>query len=605
MFNDWISGQRGERLTAWAGPLVIAVTTAAMLWWTWGTWPDVLIDFGAQLYVAWQIADGHTPYISIAGSYKGPLSAHLNALWFQLFGVNLQALVIFNLFILAGMICLLYRLLLQVSDRLAATTACLILVTLFAFSQYVGIGNYNFVCPYSHEVTHALVLSLSAISCLSAYHQQSRWPWLVGIGLSLGLVFLTDPHIFAAATLAVLTGLGLTLYVDRPRWRRIAAIVAFVVGTAAVPPLVTFFLFYRSMAAAEALASTLGSWPWLLGHDFANHTFYRWSIGTIDTGTNVIRMLHWTIGYVVVFGLAVGLSRLRLQSQIQRFVLLTGIFLGLVMLLIWLPIDWLEVARPLPVLLFGMGIIWVVRFLRASQEARECERIIVRLTLIVLALALLGKMILNARFYHYGFALAMPAMLLLVAAHVSWAPASLTKQGRDGSIFLVVGLAVLCVVIISHLRVTQFRLEQKVYVVGKGPDAFHADARGIYVNKAIEAIARYVGTDQTLAVLPEGAMINYLARRKNPTPHINLVPFAFLLLGEASIRDSFQLHPPDYIVFVHKDTSEEGFRFFGRDYGQELYGWIRNHYQPMQLIGDLPLQNDRFGILLLRRNAPQ
>src|SRR5512143_1936162 len=212
MFEDWFSEQNLETLTRWAGPLLIGMASVAMICWTWGTWTDVLIDFGAQLYLAWQIAVGQTPYNEIAGTYKGPLSAHLNALWFQLFGVGLRTLIVLNLLILAGAISLIYRLLSKIGDRVAATVACLVLVTVFAFSQYGGIGNYNFVCPYSHEVTHGLVLELVAISCLSAYHQRRSWIWMAGIGLSLGLAFLTDPHIFAAATLAVFTGLGLTVY---------------------------------------------------------------------------------------------------------------------------------------------------------------------------------------------------------------------------------------------------------------------------------------------------------------------------------------------------------------------------------------------------------
>jgi hypothetical protein len=84
---------------------------------TWDTWTNVLIDFAAQLYMAWQIADGHAPYGEIAGTYKGPRSAHLNASWFQLFGGGFQPLIVVNLLILAGMICLICRLLSEIRER--------------------------------------------------------------------------------------------------------------------------------------------------------------------------------------------------------------------------------------------------------------------------------------------------------------------------------------------------------------------------------------------------------------------------------------------------------------------------------------------------------
>jgi hypothetical protein len=605
MLGELPSQQDRKILTLWTGPLLIALVSIIMLWWTWGTWNDALIDFGAQLYMAWQIADGHTPYSEIAGTYKGPLSAHLNALWFQIFGVSLQTLVILNLLILAGVICLFYRLLAEIGDHLSATVACLILASLFAFSQYGGIGNYNFVCPYSHEVTHGLVLSLVAISCLSAYLKSGCWPWLVGIGISSGLTFLTDPHIFAAGMIAVLAGLGLTVYLKRPRWYRLAALSGIISCAATFPPLFAFLVFYNSMNADDALRSTLGSWPWILSHNIANHTFYRWSMGTINAATNVKLMLHWTVGYTVVFALGTGLSMLRVKSRMYRLGFLIGLFLALSVLLTWLPINWLEVARPLPLILLGLGILWSILFLGSYRKSRESERIIVRLSLIGFALALLGKIILYARFYHYGFVLAMPAALIVVVALLNWIPLALTKQGGDGWIFRVIVLAVLFAIVAGHLQATNFWLSRKIYGVGTGGDHFLADARGLYVNKALEEITRSIGLNDTLAVIPEGAMINYLARKKNPTPHINLVPLAFLLQGEAHILDSFRTHPPDYVALVHKDTSEEGFRFFGRDYGQQLFAWIVNNYHELQLIGDLPLQSERFGILLLRRNATQ
>ena len=86
---------------------------------------------------------------------------------------------------LALLIALLYYALRQVSRRSAATAACLVFVLLFAFAQFVGIGNYNYVCPYSHEMTHGLMLSLLAVVAAwpsgraqpASGRSQADWPW--------------------------------------------------------------------------------------------------------------------------------------------------------------------------------------------------------------------------------------------------------------------------------------------------------------------------------------------------------------------------------------------------------------------------------------------
>src|SRR6266700_6309518 len=64
-----------------AGPTLILAASLAMLVWSWGTWPDVLIDFGRELYVPWQLSAGKVLYTDVA-YFNGPLSPYFNSLCF-------------------------------------------------------------------------------------------------------------------------------------------------------------------------------------------------------------------------------------------------------------------------------------------------------------------------------------------------------------------------------------------------------------------------------------------------------------------------------------------------------------------------------------------
>ena len=58
----------------------------------WAGWASPLIDFGRELYVPWQLAQGKVLYRDIA-YLDGPLPPYLNALWFTvLAAVTLKAL---------------------------------------------------------------------------------------------------------------------------------------------------------------------------------------------------------------------------------------------------------------------------------------------------------------------------------------------------------------------------------------------------------------------------------------------------------------------------------------------------------------------------------
>jgi hypothetical protein len=73
------------------------------------------------------------------------------------------------------------------------------------------------------------------------------------------------------------------------------------------------------------------------------------------------------------------------------------------------------------------------------------------------------------------------------------------------------------------------------------------------------------------------------------------------MFGEDRILRALQATPPTYVVLVHRDYTEYGFRFFGRDYGQSIEKWLMQNYRTAQLIGAVPLRDDRFGVLIAKR----
>src|SRR5450432_1585270 len=193
-------------------PLVIlSVVFLLMLRWTWFGWPDPIVDFGRELYVPWQITQGKILYRDIA-YFNGPLSPYFNAIVFKILGVSLRSIVIANLILLAAMVWMIWRILAEISGEFTSTIACIVLLTVFAFIQLGGVGNYNFVTPYSHEITHGIVLSFAAMSCIAAYVKKPRTIWIAAAGFLLGLIFLAKPEVFIAVAAALFAGI---IFIDR------------------------------------------------------------------------------------------------------------------------------------------------------------------------------------------------------------------------------------------------------------------------------------------------------------------------------------------------------------------------------------------------------
>src|SRR5262249_37845680 len=186
-----------DALGRWLGPSLIALVAFAMLRWTWMAWPDLLIDFGRELYVPWRLAEGQVLYRDIA-YFNGPLSSYWNSAWFRGFGASVTTLVASNLLVLGALTALLYRMLCQIGSRVGATAACLMFILLFGFGQFLNIGNYNFAAPYSHDLTHGMLLSILALTFVALYQRHRRLGFVTAAGLAMGLLYLTKVEVLVA-----------------------------------------------------------------------------------------------------------------------------------------------------------------------------------------------------------------------------------------------------------------------------------------------------------------------------------------------------------------------------------------------------------------------
>ena len=136
-----------------------------MAWMSWRKWPDLVIDFGEQVYIAWRLAEGEVLYRDIIYFY-GPLSSYLHSLLFKLFGTGFMVLAVFNILLILVLTALIYHLFTFLGDRLSGTLTALTSVTVFAFSQYIWMGNHNFVASYVYDLTHGAFLCFLALHLL-------------------------------------------------------------------------------------------------------------------------------------------------------------------------------------------------------------------------------------------------------------------------------------------------------------------------------------------------------------------------------------------------------------------------------------------------------
>ncbi len=133
----------------------------------------MLVDFGRELYVPWRLSLDEVLYRDVA-HFNGPLSPWIHAALFRVTGPSYQALFTLNLVLFALFTALLARWIARSSGALAASLALAFLVPSLGLAQLAGIANYNWISPYSHELTHGTMLGLAAVAAACAAARPAR-----------------------------------------------------------------------------------------------------------------------------------------------------------------------------------------------------------------------------------------------------------------------------------------------------------------------------------------------------------------------------------------------------------------------------------------------
>jgi hypothetical protein len=592
-----------------AGPLLLAVAFAALAAWSWGRWPDVLVDFGNQLYLPWQILEGRVLYTDLA--YKeGPLSIYALALLFGAFGLSIRTLVWTNLGLLALLCALVYGIFARGCDRLTATLAVLLFLSVFAFSQYVGIANYNFVCPYTHEQTHGTLLAVAMVVALERSLRGAAAAWAGVAGSCLGLASLTKLELFAPAAAAGALGLALVAPTAGRGWRGARAGLAAFAAGALAPPLVALGLLATRMPLGGALQALAANLHYLAS--VRSDPFYQRGMGIEELPRGLAEGLAAFAGVAAAAGAAAAASSRWPAAGRGRRAAAWLLALALLLLVAWRPRlwAWRLSARALPWTSAVLCAALVREALRRRRDAEALRPLLGLALWSVLAVGLLPKIWLQARVSHYGFALAMPAALLLAAALVHGVPARVRAAGRDPTLARALLAALVVAAIPAHLRWSERIYAHKTLRVGHGADAFLAgrpgfDARGWVMESATRRLRALMAPGETLLVLPEGTILNYWLRAASPSRYTLFTPPAVHFFGEAAILADLDARPPDWIAFVERPTEEFGTGRFGEDpsYGRSILDWVHARYARVERIGAEPDCEGCFDVELWRRRA--
>lgn len=586
----------------------IVLTGVVMLLLSWRKWSDLIVDYGREAYVPWQLAKGGLLYKDIA-SFYGPLSSYVNSVLFRVFDTSIIAPQLFNVLLVAILTYFIYRLFKREDDGLAATVISCAFLILFAFGKHFNLGSYNYVAPYSHELVHGVFLAFAAIYGLKLYVTEKKLVWVFLTGLSTGLVLVTKMEIALALVMAIFPGFAAAIWKERPERGRILKLVGFLAAGIIIP--VFFFIAFFSlyMGVGWAVKSVFSSWTVVAGTGISSSQFYKQVTGIDNLAVNIKGMFSMTGWFLLVLIPLVLDYLLRRNAIARRYGGLLS-FVAVAGLMYWFAerIPWDLLFWPLPLFAAAIVLFFGWKLLAASGDG--LGRGVPLFTLSVFSAALLIKIVFVTRIYGYGFVLAMPATLFVCYMLLSHIPAALNRRWGSSGIFRYSVLAAL-LVMLSFYFVKAYKLYERMdYAIGSGGDMIVASgfSGGKGVDILLEQINRVMAPGETFVMLPEGTLINYLSRRDNPTRYVSFLPSDMTIFGEDAILEELEAARPDYVVLISRDTIEYGAHYLGQGYGDSIFSFITNRYSDIVRIGDMGfLENSTgmsqpLGIVIMKRN---
>lgn len=552
--------------------LLYAILTALMLHATWLTWPDAFIDFSRELYLPWRVSCGDVLYRDLA-YYFGPVSVYVNAGLFSLLGrPSIHALFALNFVFWVAILLVLRALLRRISSPLAATLSVAFFILLFSFNRYKFGGSFNYLAPYSHEITRGFLFSLLALLSMDSAWTPSpptdtvpKAPFpergpdrgdstcparMLLPGVFYALVLFTKPELALAATAAI--ALLFALHAWQRRRLPLPPLLAFVLATLATIAVVVtpFALVFHSLP--RALHDTLLKLYLDAFHPALTRLpFFKGVLGIDAPFRHAARLLFGAACAAAPF-LATRLLLPRLDdSPVRRFaVALLAIPAAALGFFAFVPLNAALAVAP------------AAFFLGAKVRARPLAA-----AFALFAFLLVSKTILNAGITFYGFVLSLPAFCCAVL----WAfrpPCPVRRVLLAVALFL--GFAV------AALRLQTSTLLQWDITHPVHDAAILAPRLNRPFNAALDWIRANTPPDSTLAVFPEGAVLNVLSGRHNPTPYVSMPDTDWPRYDEADVLAAYSNHPPDTLILVHKTQDAA----FGTDYAQSLAALLNPLYEP-------------------------
>jgi len=267
-------------------------------------------------------------------------------------------------------------------------------------------------------------------------------------------------------------------------------------------------------------------------------------------------------------------------------------------------------------ILSTMGLLLVGIFGRQLTLSPKSYKFALFLGIAAVTLSL--KIYFNAVFSWFGFYLLVPGTIFLAVLSISVLPQMLSRSNPGAFVLRWASILLIGCISIQAAMLSMELYDKKTLALGEGPDRSYVfddlmipgRASPRLIKELVSRLQRIAPPEATLLAIPEGLLVNYLLRLRNPTPFLQT--FIAKTIYDVSGGDKFvlqklQLHPPDYVLYLHRAPEFAGpvYQIRGPSgFANAPLSWIDGHYTEIDRIGPKSSDFNELVSVLLKKDMP-
>jgi hypothetical protein len=555
-------------------PYAIGLLGLAALWtWqlyaTWGTWGNLTIDSGREMYVPAVLAEGRTLYRDVWFPYP-PAAPYFNSWLYRLFGTHLNTLYWAGCLSALGSAVFLYLIGVHLSvSRIGWTAGAVLLLEAFSSSLF------SFPLPYSFATVYGCLTACAFGWVALKTLESTGWYWMFVAGGLAAIAQLLKPEFGFALYIT----LGLLVALRGFRSGRMTSVFRDIVAIS--PGIVLCVLtagWMISIGGVDFITQeNLAGWPTsyfmkTYGRSWLAVTGAALSIGALDQA-----LARGVFPATILLGLS---SVFRwTQRNTWSILIRIAVFLGaFAYAALFLKLKPHELVGALS---FPKEMAFYVALAAAAGWVRFCvrpgERDVAIPMLLTFACLVASRVFFQMRSDEYAIYYNGPVVLsyLLVVSAVIPKP----PRPRYAATLVELVICVMCLGVIAQAHLAWPRKGLVPLSTRRGTMWVYkslAESHGL----AIAFMQAKAAEGEYVLSIPEDTSLYFLSETHCPTRVYQFVP-GVVAPGKMTmdtLREIERKHVR-YLLWSNRRFDEYGVSVFGRDFDQDLGAYFTSHYR--------------------------